>query len=53
MQGEHEELRRNRFELDRQAWNLPRPYEAPQMPQPQVSVQPEHEDKQEADPQAA
>jgi hypothetical protein len=41
------------LELDRQAWNLPRPLKRPQPSQAPSSVQPGREDKPEPEPEAA
>ena len=41
------------YELDRRAWNLPRPLSRPQSSQTPLSVQSEREDKSEPEPEAA
>jgi hypothetical protein len=41
------------LELDRRAWNLPRPVKPPQNPQAPFSVQSGREDKSEPEPEAA
>jgi hypothetical protein len=41
------------LELDRQAWNLPRPVNPPPTPQAPFSVQSGREDKSEPEPEAA
>lgn len=53
MKSARETLKPEEIEvLDRQAWNLPRPPQQPQL-QPPFLVQPGREDKTEAEPEVA
>jgi hypothetical protein len=53
MEPTHEEPAVDTLELDRQAWNLPRPVKRPPTSAPSFSVQSEREDKTEAATEAA
>jgi len=50
MKAEDDKTTRDTYELDREAWNLPRPVKRPQT---RSSVQSEREDDHESEPEAA
>lgn len=53
MEPQSETATTDKFELDRLAWNLPRPMKRPQTSQLPFSVQSEREDESEAETEAA
>lgn len=53
MEPQSETATTDKFELERLAWNLPRPMKRPRTSQPPFSVHSESEDKSEAETEAA
>ena len=53
MERERESQIPEEYELDWQAWNLPRPVKQPQPQKSSSSVQSEHEDKSETETESA
>lgn len=53
MVDERDEQKADVYELDRRAWNLPRPLKRPDISQAPFSVKVGREDKSEPEPEAA